>query len=190
MALEWVAAARGTTITGYMGQHRHDTTINELQTYFTSVIDWIDSVFVGVPDKAMRGLEWGRLYETYHAKPYNAAKVAERVEDLLGDLQVNDNKGIWEFVLGGETDTKLLNVRVFDDTTKKAVYAKQTKAAQAAGVSNCSYCAIGHGANQAKIWTLKEMDADHVTAWSKGGATDASNCEMLCIPHNRAKGNR
>lgn len=190
VALEWVAAARGTTITGYMGQHRHDTNINELQTYFTSVIDWIDSVFVGVPDKAMRGLEWGRLYETYHAKPYNAAKVAERVEDLLGDLQVNDNKGIWEFVLGGETDTKLLNVRVFDDTTKKAVYAKQTKAAQAAGVSNCSYCAIGHGANQAKIWTLKEMDADHVTAWSKGGVTDASNCEMLCVPHNRAKGNR
>lgn len=190
VALEWVAAARGTTITGYMGQHRHDTTINELQTYFTSVIDWIDSVFTGVPDKHMRGLEWGRLYETYHAKPYNAAKVTERVEDLLGDLQVNDNKGIWEFVLGGETDTKLLNVRVFDETTKKAVYAKQTKAAQAAGVSNCSYCAIGHGANQAKIWALKEMDADHVAAWSKGGATDASNCEMLCVPHNRAKGNR
>ena len=34
------------------------------------------------------------------------------------------------------------------------------------------------------------MDADHVTAWSKGGATDASNCQMLCKTHNRAKGNR
>jgi len=33
------------------------------------------------------------------------------------------------------------------------------------------------------------MDADHVTAWSKGGATDLANCEMLCIPHNRSKGN-
>lgn len=36
----------------------------------------------------------------------------------------------------------------------------------------------------------EEMDADHVTAWSKGGATDASNCQMLCKTHNRAKGNR
>jgi hypothetical protein len=29
-----------------------------------------------------------------------------------------------------------------------------------------------------------------VAAWSKGGATDISNCEMLCVTHNRAKGNR
>ncbi|MDK8666009.1 HNH endonuclease [Corynebacterium propinquum] len=33
------------------------------------------------------------------------------------------------------------------------------------------------------------MDADHVTAWSKGGTTDELNCEMLCIPQNRSKGN-
>jgi len=41
-----------------------------------------------------------------------------------------------------------------------------------------------------KIYDLKEMDADHVTAWSKGGTTDIENCEMLCITHNRAKGNK
>ncbi|MEX3515679.1 MULTISPECIES: HNH endonuclease [unclassified Corynebacterium] len=34
------------------------------------------------------------------------------------------------------------------------------------------------------------MDVDHITAWSKGGTTDESNCEMFCIPHNRSKGNR
>ncbi|MBL7785512.1 MAG: HNH endonuclease [Chitinophagales bacterium] len=44
--------------------------------------------------------------------------------------------------------------------------------------------------NQKKIWKLAEMDADHVAAWSKGGATDAKNCQMLCKTHNRAKGNR
>lgn len=33
------------------------------------------------------------------------------------------------------------------------------------------------------------MDADHVTAWSKGGETTLNNCEMLCKSHNRAKGN-
>lgn len=30
----------------------------------------------------------------------------------------------------------------------------------------------------------------HVTAWSKGGATDITNCQMLCIAHNRMKGNK
>ncbi|MDQ1249708.1 MAG: hypothetical protein QG597_4084 [Actinomycetota bacterium] len=34
------------------------------------------------------------------------------------------------------------------------------------------------------------MDADHVTAWSKGGSTSLSNLTMLCVPHNRSKGNR
>ena len=28
-----------------------------------------------------------------------------------------------------------------------------------------------------------------VTAWSKGGATDEKNCQMLCKHHNRCKGN-
>jgi hypothetical protein len=27
-------------------------------------------------------------------------------------------------------------------------------------------------------------------AWSKGGATDIANCQMLCKTHNRAKGNK
>lgn len=34
------------------------------------------------------------------------------------------------------------------------------------------------------------MDADHVTTWSRGGATTIENCQMLCITHNRAKGNK
>lgn len=41
-----------------------------------------------------------------------------------------------------------------------------------------------------RIYKNDEMDADHVTAWSKGGETDIKNCEMLCKPHNRSKGNK
>ena len=33
-------------------------------------------------------------------------------------------------------------------------------------------------------------DADHVSAWSNGGGSGAENCQILCITHNRAKGNR
>ncbi|WP_286800326.1 HNH endonuclease, partial [Acinetobacter sp. UBA2063] len=87
-------------------------------------------------------------------------------------------------------DKKLLDVRVFDEATKKSVYTKQKSEAEKNQTSNCSLCAIGHDSNKTKIWKLSEMDADHVTAWSKGGATDVKNCEMLCKTHNRAKGNR
>ncbi|MBP5738067.1 MAG: HNH endonuclease [Abditibacteriota bacterium] len=83
-----------------------------------------------------------------------------------------------------------MNVRVFDERTKKAVYTKQTAEAKEKGVSNCPLCALGEDNNSKRIYKQGEMDADHVTAWSKGGATDASNCQMLCKTHNRAKGNK
>jgi 5-methylcytosine-specific restriction endonuclease McrA len=103
---------------------------------------------------------------------------------------VKNRKGVFEYILGGSIDTKLIDIRVFDEATKKSVYKKQTDKAKAKGISNCSHCAIGHSSNKSKIWAIKDMDADHVTAWSKGGATDIGNCEMLCKTHNRAKGNR
>ena len=99
-------------------------------------------------------------------------------------------KEIFEFILGGSTDTKLLEVRVFDEATKKSVYAKQKTEAEKKEISNCPLCAVGNNANKNKIWSLAEMDADHVSAWSKGGATDIKNCQMLCKTHNRAKGNK
>ena len=79
---------------------------------------------------------------------------------------------------------------MFDEATKRKVYTTQTDNARTEGTSNCPHCAIGHDANKTRIWTQKEMDADHVAAWSKGGATDISNCQMLCKTHNRAKGNK
>ncbi|MDR1786815.1 MAG: DUF262 domain-containing protein [Spirochaetaceae bacterium] len=188
-ALEWVAASKGETIEAYMSAHRHDDNITGLKAYFTSVIEWAASVFIDL-EKEMCGLEWGRLYETYHAQAYNPAKVHEQVQALYADPYVQKRSGIFEYILGGSVDKKLLDVRVFDEATKRTVYAKQTAEAKAAGVSNCPLCALGADANKARIWAQSEMDADHVSAWSKGGATSAENCQMLCVTHNRAKGNR
>lgn len=185
-ALDWVSQG---SIDNYMSKHRHDNDIKELKDHFTKVIDWISSVFTDV-ESEMKGLDWGRLYETYHKSSYDPVRVSAEVRKLLGNFEVKDRRGVFEYILGGSKDTKLLNVRVFDEPTKKVVYAEQTKAAEAKGVSNCSYCAIGHDANKDKIWSLNDMDADHVSAWSKGGSTEKENCEMLCKPHNRAKGNR
>ena len=187
-ALEWTSGGRD-DIGEYMSRHRFDTSINEVKTYFNTVIDWASSVFAEV-ESEMRGLEWGRLYEAFHEKAYSPAEVGKQVQALYGDAYVKNRKGIWEYVLGGSTDTKLLQVRVFDDATKKATYASQTKAAESDAVSNCAHCALGHDANRSKVWALTDMDADHVAAWSKGGKTSADNCQMLCKTHNRAKGNR
>lgn len=185
-ALEWVS--RGHT-EEYLKDHRFSSDITELVNYFNSVIDWVRTVFPLVENE-MRGLPWGELYEKYHTQPYNPAHMKQRVADLYADPYVKNRRGVFEFLLGGETDTKLLDIRIFDEATKRAVYDRQTKQAKAVGQSNCPFCAIGHDANAHKIWNLNDMDADHVTAWSKGGATEISNCQMLCKHHNRAKGNR
>lgn len=189
VALDWVATPQGKSIDGYLAQHRQDASIAGLQSYFNSVISWIDGVFTRSPDPEMRGLEWGRLFEEHHTKGFNPAAMDARITELRGDPAVHQKKGIYEFLLGGEKQTQLLNVRLFDDRTKKQAYERQTVAAKSASRSNCPLCAVGHSANAAKIWSLKEMDADHVEAWSKGGRTDLANCEMLCSSHNRAKGN-
>lgn len=187
-ALEWVSKGKA-NIPGYMSSHRHDSNINEVKTYFNTVIDWASTLFLDI-EREMRGLDWGRLYELYHSNSYSPAVLASEVRALYSDGYVKNRKGIWEYVLGGSTDSRLLDVRVFDEPTKKSAYAKQTAAAKASGESNCPLCALGSNANRTKVWSADEMDADHVTAWSKGGATSAENCEMLCKTHNRAKGNR
>jgi hypothetical protein len=185
-ALDWVSKG---DIGGYLSAHRNDDKINELKTYFNSVIDWVSTVFKDVK-KEMQGLEWGKFYEQYHSKSYDPEKVSADVRRLYGDPYIEKKRGIFEFILGGQQDLRLLEVRVFDDATKHSVYEKQTSAAEAKNRSNCPLCAMGHDANKSRIYKLKEMDADHVSAWSKGGGSSADNCEMLCITHNRAKGNR
>jgi len=185
-ALGWISKGN---IGDYMSRHRNDDNIKELSTYFNTVIDWVSTVFIDV-ESEMRGVEWGRLYEAYHKSSYNPADISDKVKSLYGDSYVKNRKGVFEFILGGSLDTKLLDVRVFDEVTKKTVYKSQTDEAKAKDKSNCPLCSIGHDANKKKIWALADMDADHVAAWSNGGGTNIKNCQLLCKSHNRAKGNR
>tara|TARA_R110002074_G_scaffold393577_1_gene580153 strand:- start:84 stop:1247 length:1164 start_codon:yes stop_codon:yes gene_type:complete len=185
-AFDWVSKGN---IDDYMSQHRYDKNITELRIYFNSVIDWASVVFTDIENE-MCGLEWGRLYEEYYKNAYNPNDVSTMVQNLYGDPYIKNRKGIFEYILSGEKETKLLNVRVFDDAIKNSVYKTQTDKAKSQDISNCPHCTMGHSANKSKIWNLKEMEADHVSAWSKGGETEVKNCEMLCKTHNGAKGNR
>ena len=185
-ALEWVSKGK---VDSYMSQHRRDTNINEIQTYFNTVIDWVDSKFDDVYPE-MCGLNWGELYERFHNNAYDHTELSAKVRKLMSDDFVTNHRGIFEYVLGGCEDTKLLNIRLFDKPTMRKVYEQQTAKAKENGLSNCPLCAVGHESTRERMWKMAEMDADHVTAWSKGGDTNIKNCQMLCKTHNRAKGNR
>lgn len=185
-ALDWVSHGQ---VEEYMQSHRRDTKIDELQAHFNDVIAWVESIFSDHYTE-MCGLKWGLLYDEYHSTPYDQKKITSRAAELMDDPCVKNHKGVFEYLLGGERDTRLLDVRVFDDATKRRVYKRQTEDARRRGISNCPLCAMGHEARRTKIWGEKEMDADHVEAWSNGGATTEVNCQMLCLTHNRAKGNK
>ena len=131
-ALEWVSKE---DVVPYMSLHRNDNNITELKNYFTSVIDWVSSVFKDV-ESEMKGLKWGELYETYRKQPYDPQKVLEQLKELYADPYVKNRKGVFEYILGGLADTKLLDVRVFDEATKKSVYSKQTQEAEKNKTSN------------------------------------------------------
>jgi len=185
-ATEWINEGK---VDEYMRDHQHDTSAKELWLYFKGVIDWVETTF---PKKRtqMRSVKWGPLYNKYKNSSLDPIRLEERVAEHMADVDVKSKRGIYEFLLGGEADTKLLEVRVFDEKTRLAAYGQQTAAAEAAGTSNCPTCAGGSNNNATRIYEVSEMDADHVTAWSKGGASDLANCEVLCVPHNRSKGNR
>jgi hypothetical protein len=185
-ALDWVSNGN---IEAYMSSHRNDDNIDELKNHFDKVIDWVSHTFTDVHSE-MRGLEWNRLFNEYGSKLYNPEEIANKVKELYTSYEVRRKKGVFEYILGGMKNPSLLEIRLFEPSTIKTAYAQQTAKAEEKGVSNCPVCASVDNNNKDRIYKLSEMDADHVTAWSKNGKSDISNCEMLCINHNRAKGNR
>ena len=80
-ALDWVSKGN---IGDYMSKHRRDDNINELKTYFNTVISWVSNVFSDV-ESEMCGLEWGRMYELYHKKSYTPKTVSNKVTKLYSD---------------------------------------------------------------------------------------------------------
>jgi hypothetical protein len=121
-ALDWVSKG---DIGGYMSAHRNDTNINELKTYFNTVIDWVSTVFTDVLPE-MKGLEWGKLYERYHAQSYNPEKVSAEVRRLYGDPYIQKKRGIFEFVLGGQQDLRLLEALSTQSTRSKRAQQRRS----------------------------------------------------------------
>lgn len=186
-ALEWASGGKD-KIQAYLSKNRYEESVEDVEQHFEAVIAWVSSTFSST-HKLMRRVDWNDLYRRFGNTTYDSNQINSEVEELLIDEAVQNRKNVWEFVLGGSSDTKLLTVRVFEDITKRKAWTRQTTEAEQTGISNCPDCAIGAAANSSKIWQLDEMEADHVLAWSKGGKTSIENCQMLCSRHNKAKGN-
>lgn len=123
--------------------------------------------------KEMKGLSWREFYNKYKNKDYNPKDLEEKISVLMKDEydEITSKKGIYEYVLSG--DEKYLSIRAFKDNEKRKVYERQK------GI--CAKCG--------NHFKLDEMEADHITPWSRGGHTTIENCQMLCKNCNRTKSN-
>lgn len=171
IVLKWACDKDGIrTVQEYMAIHQNDSGASELKDYFTAVIEWIEMVFPVYHTK-MKNLQWGLLYNKYHKRKYDGKRMAVRMKELIDDWEVTSKPGVFEYLLGGELDKKLLSLRQFDEQTKRRQYAIQK------GV--CPMCG--------EHFEYEQMHGDHIKPWSKGGQTIPENCQMLCTACNLKK---
>jgi hypothetical protein len=163
-AIKWI----GGDIEKYMSIHQHDPNANELWTYFQNAINWAALNFKTYR-KEMKGIDWGSLYDEFHGTVFDAEKLEREVQALMMDDDVTNKKGVYAYVLTRKE--KYLSIRTFSDSEKRAAYERQK------GI--CPKCE--------GEFEIEEMQADHITPWSKGGKTAQENCQMLCDDCNRRK---
>ena len=169
-ALKGISILEDTDIDEYMTRHQHDSDADELWQYYQDVIHWVQKVFIKYR-KEMKGIDWFSLYNNYKDNKYNATELEKRILVLFDDDDVTSLSGIYLYLITGEE--KYLSIRTFDKRTVRATYEKQK------GI--CPKCG--------NHFELSEMQADHITPWSKGGKTIPENCQMLCADCNRRKSN-
>jgi hypothetical protein len=168
-AISWINEGN---IVEYMATNQHAKNAEELWQYFHNVIQWVKTTFTTYR-KEMKGLPWGIFYNTYKDNTYDVAALEKRIIELIDDDDVTLQKGIYEYLLSGESKDKerCLSLRSFSDKDKRKVFERQK------GI--CTRCE--------KQFDMEKMEADHITPWHKGGKTVIENCQMLCKDCNQRK---
>lgn len=187
--LRWASNASKMKIDDYMGLHKLESDATYLWDYFQTVIRWVREVF-GSQFRDMKGVSWGTLYNKYHEQHYidgngNILCVVDgnkclhqhsiflaEIARLQDDDDVTARAGIFEYVLSG--DERKLSIRKFHEKIRTKKYNMQG-----------GLCALCHC-----HFEQKDMVADHITPWSKGGRTVEGNCQMVCVSCNSAKSGR
>jgi hypothetical protein len=176
-ALEWLSGGK---VEEYMSAHQHYPNANELWAYFQAVIGWVKLTFTTYRGE-LKGIDWGSLYNQFKDGLYDTAKLEAEIKALLIDDDVTRKKGVYQYVL--TRDEKYLAIRQFTPAMRRAAYERQ--GGKCARGTECR--TVGNSDGQ-RVFDIAEMEADHITPWSKGGRTDAANCQLLCLEDNRRKG--
>ncbi len=164
-AIKWISEGE---IKEYMSKHQHDQNALPLWRYFQDVITWVEGTFIKKRN-FMKGVDWGTLYNEFKDETYDTDKIEKQTAELILDDDVTNKKGIYPYLL--TSNEKYLNIRAFTPAMKQKVYEKQK--------GKCAQCK--------KEFALKDMEADHITPWHKGGKTNEDNCQLLCKEDNRRK---
>ncbi len=164
-AISWINDGE---IEVYMSQNQHNPNAYELWSYYQNVITWTKAIFPNYR-REMRWVGWWSLYNQFQGQGFDAAKLESEITLLMQDEDVTKKSGIYEYILTGKE--KFLSIRAFTDKMKREAYERQQ------GI--CTHCGLH--------FDLSEMEADHIDPWSRGGRTNALNCQMLCRNCNRVK---
>ena len=171
--LYWISDGEKGGIAKYMSQHQNDTDSLPLWSYFSNVIEWVNTKFPNYR-REMKGIDWGLLYNQYGGGSYDADVLEAQIKVLMADDDVTAKKGIYEFLLSGGKMESKLNIRAFTETQKRTAYEKQ------GGI--CPICGEYHD--------YEDMEGDHITPWSQGGKTIPENLQMICKSCNRKKSDK
>lgn len=167
-AIAWITED---SIEEYMARHQYEQNANALWLYFNSVIGWVKATFP-VKRAIMKGVDWGALYKDFKEVQFDTEALEAEIKELVQDDDVTKKSGIYPYVLSGEE--RFLNIRAFSDSMRQSAYERQ------GGI--CVLCQ--------EAFSLREMEADHITPWVEGGKTVPENCQMLCRECNRRKSSR
>ena len=170
-ALKWICDRDGLEkVEDYMALHQMDDNADDIINYFKNVISWVETIFPNKRKSLMDGLPWGVYYNKYKDKTLDPVQLENKIKELLQDVDVTAQKGVYEYVLSG--DERSLQIRAFDRREARSAYERQNH--------KCAICG--------KDCEFEEMHADHIIPWSKGGKTVSENCQMLCRDCNLKKG--
>ena len=111
----------------------------------------------------MVGADWGRLYYQFHDKEFDTNYISKRVCELLKDTDIVKYNGIYEYLLTGEQDQKLLQIRSFSKDDVRKMYIYQDGIDPVSGEKH----------------PIEDFEAHHIVAWVDGGKTEIGNLVLL-----------
>ena len=166
-AIKWFSNGE---IEKYMSDHQHKKDAKNLWDYFNRVVTWLKKNFTN--KKIIKGLDWGTYFNKYKDKSFSQSKIKNDTNKLILDDEITNKRGIYPYIITGEE--KYLSLRQFTPAQKLKAHQIQN--------GKCKRCK--------KLFDIDEMEADHITAWSKGGKTVLENCQMLCTKDHKLLKNK